>query len=89
MGYPWRLKVASSPSIGKIDPFMKLLKSKRAYKIWEKSVNSGQPQAPITPPAEFPCYAYLTVGSYSYEEDVAEYLYLSDLRNMINKMASV
>lgn len=65
---------------------MKFLKSERAYLRWAAGVNRGQPQAPITPPVEFPCFAYLEVGSFGYEEERAEYLYRDDVRRMQGKL---
>lgn len=67
---------------------MTLLKSRRAYDKWAKGVNSGQPQSPIQPPAEFPCYAYLTVASFGYEEERAEYLYSDDLQKMLPNLST-
>lgn len=66
---------------------MKYLKSQRAFQRWSVGINRGQPQAPIATPVEYPCFGYLTVLSYGYEEDQAEYLYDSDIRSMAERMS--
>lgn len=65
---------------------MTFLKNKRAGKKWITTVNSGQPQQPIAEPAEYPCFAYLVVGSFGYEEESACYLYVEDVEKMLEQI---
>lgn len=60
---------------------MKLLKNKNAWDRWVSVVNKSQ-CAEIKPPVKYPCFGYLVVGSFSYEEETALYLYAEDLVKM-------
>ena len=70
---------------------MVLLKNHRA---WKRFVNKECNIIPTddkgrhngAPPREFPCYAYLTVASYGYEEQNIHYLYVEDIANMYVKL---
>lgn len=64
---------------------MKFLKNARSFKRWAAKINQGQPQAPLHPPEHFPCWAYLSVLSYGYEEDQANYLYLPEVQHMLKE----
>ncbi len=66
---------------------MTFLKNKTAYKKWAKEIDGGQPQAPIDPPAKFPCFGYTVVHSFGYEEESARYLYAEDVAEMFNQFA--
>lgn len=59
---------------------MILLKNKAAFNKWRKQ--PAQSNDLISEPLEFPCYVYLTVLSFGYEELQANYLYCYDLYNM-------
>lgn len=62
---------------------MKFLKSERAWKIWvnkELSYEGGAARHEV--PKQFPCFVYLVVLSFGYEEQAPEYLYPADVAKM-------
>lgn len=66
---------------------IKFLKNEREWKRLIKYEGNIQPQDMNGKhtggmPREFPCYAYLTVQSYGYEEQNIHYLYMEDLIQM-------
>ena len=63
---------------------MNYLKSKRAWSLWKTKNLLSNDEAEI--PEEFPCYAYLVVGSWGYEEYFTLYLYKQDIEKMLLKM---
>lgn len=65
---------------------MKLLRTLTAAKRWVGALNRSQPQALSELPKEVPCFAYKTVASFGYEEENAEYLYVSDVTDMLNQL---
>jgi hypothetical protein len=66
---------------------MKHINNSRAWKTWANRVNSGQ-STNIDPPTKYPCYGYLVVASYAYEEDMAMYLYPEDVAKMHSILAA-
>lgn len=62
---------------------MDFLSNKRDWRKWSKDVHTG---GAVEAPLRFPCYAYLTVGSWNYEEDAVNYLYLDDLLKMLDNL---
>ncbi|HEX8312765.1 MAG TPA: hypothetical protein VF614_15695 [Chthoniobacteraceae bacterium] len=67
---------------------MKYLKSERAWKRWAARINRWQPQAPIEPPTQYPCFGYLMTTSFNYEEEAAYYLYVRDVEKMLRQMGN-
>lgn len=67
---------------------MKYLKNKTTWKRWASNINRGQPQAPIQPPEKYPCYAYLSVLSFGYEEEQSNYLYLTEVQEMLKELTT-
>lgn len=65
---------------------MKFLSSSKAWRRWAAITNRGQPQSPIDPPKSFPCFAYLIVASFNYEEE-PQYLYPEDILAMASKIS--
>lgn len=66
---------------------MKLLKNKRAWLKWEKTVSNGGGAVHHEEPTEYPCFAYATVGSFAYEEESVNYLYQDDIQRMNREMS--
>lgn len=64
---------------------MIFIKNKREWNKWAKEFNKSQPQAPADPHDKFPCFLYLTVGSYGYEEEREKYLYKEDIEKMLQQ----
>jgi hypothetical protein len=74
------------------------LRNERAWKRWIQTVggatyrdyNKSETRPPLVitaePPSEYPCWAYAAPQSYAYEEDRTEYLYRSDLVQMLAKI---
>lgn len=65
---------------------MKFLINERIWKRWARKIEQGQPQAPIDKPTSYPCFGYLVVQSYGYEEEQARYLYPDDVTKMATQM---
>jgi hypothetical protein len=61
---------------------MIFLKNKREWKTWLKAENIENADMPKV----FPCFGYAVVGSFSYEEYAAAYLYPDDLAEMVSKI---
>lgn len=63
---------------------MKLLQNKRAWKKWVKGQRFGSTIDPTLypEPTKFPCYVYLTVASFNYQEEQANYLNADDIERM-------
>lgn len=59
---------------------MKLLKSITAWKRW--MIRNGVPVSSFHPPTEFPCFGYMVVESFSYEEERPVYLYRKNIAKM-------
>lgn len=67
---------------------MTFLKNQRAYQRWSANINRAQSTA-IEAPASFPCFAYLVVASFGYEEEGAKYLYPFDVVKMLTMMKKI
>lgn len=63
---------------------MKYLKNKRAWYRWKKKEILSNDEAKI--PSEFPCFVYLGVGNWHYEEYVAHYIYKQEIEKMAKNL---
>lgn len=63
---------------------MKYLKNKRSWSLWKTKEYLSDDEAEL--PEKFPCFAYLGVGSFAYEEYNAFYLYREDVDKMLLKI---
>ncbi len=59
---------------------MKYLKNKRAWALWKTKEYLSDDEAELL--EKFPCFAYLGVGSFAYEEYSAHYLYKQEIERM-------
>lgn len=64
---------------------MTLLKNKRAWKRWAKEHQS--PGQNFPEPTQYPCWAYLTVFSFGYEEEQENYLSRENIEVMLAQMS--
>ena len=64
---------------------LKLLKNKTAFNIWKKEEYIS-PEDCISVPDKFPCFVYLTVHSWAYEEWQAVYIYPEEMNQFIKDM---
>ena len=60
---------------------MKYLKNKHVWESWKKEEYLSDYEAEC--PKEYPCFTYLVVGSFPYEEYDAYYLYKQDIERML------
>lgn len=68
---------------------MKLLKNERAYRAWSTGKDGWdtyKDRFRTEAPTEYPCYAYLVVQSFGYEEVAPQYLYSSDVEMMMQEL---
>lgn len=65
---------------------MNFLKNHDAWKRWARKCDRYQ-GAKLEAPKEYPCYGYLVVGSFNYEEEAAAYLYPSEIIRMAKKVS--
>jgi hypothetical protein len=64
---------------------MKFLINERVFKRWARKIEKGQ-DCTLDKPKLYPCFGYLVVQSYAYEEDQALYLYPDDVARMATQM---
>ncbi len=63
---------------------MKFIKNRTAWIRWKNKETDSSDTVPE--PECFPCYAYLTIQSWGYEEPRALYLYATDVNKMKSKI---